>query len=137
MSLFRIVKYSSILFFLGKHKNRLFRVVGILLFAGITSLLYQDVSDYLQVQHPGFVIYALLIKIFIVYGAFAFLLWQFRPSGPGDDKQPKGDSIANAQRPQESTQASGPLTDFADVSTKDRLRSRYDGVLKGDRETDQ
>lgn len=137
MSLFRIVKYSSILFFLGKHKNRLFRVVAILLFAGITSLLYQDVSDYLQARHPGFVIYALLIKIFIVYGAFAFVLWQFRPSGLDNDKQAKADSIAHAQPPKESTQAGGPLSDLADVSTKDRLRSRYDGVLKGDKEPDQ
>ena len=137
MSLFRIVKYSSILFFLGKHKTRLFRAVGILLFAGITSLLYQDVSDYLQVQHPGFVVYALLIKIFIVYGAFAFVLWQFRPRGSGDDVPSKGDSIASPQPPQESTQSIGPLSDLADVSTRDRLRSRYDGVLKGDSKTDQ
>ncbi len=97
MSLFRIVKYSSILFFLGKHKQRLFRVVGILLFAGISSLLYQDVSDYLQVQHPGFVIYALMAKIFIVYGAFAFVLWQFRPGGTADDPSSKDQSVQNAQ----------------------------------------
>jgi len=137
MSLFRIVKYSSILFFLGKHKNRLFRVVGILLFAGITSLLYQDVSDYLQAQHPGFVIYALLIKIFIVYGALAFVLWQFRPSGLSDNKSTLDDSTVdtlNTPAPQETTQVSGPLSSLADISTKDRLRSRYDGVLKGDKE---
>ena len=65
MSLFRIVKYSSILFFLGKYKSKLFRVVCVLLFALTTSLLYQDVAEYLQEQHPETVIYALVAKIFI------------------------------------------------------------------------
>ena len=74
MSLFRVVKYSSILFFLGKYKDKLFRVVAVLLFAGVTSLLYQDVADYLAREHPGTVIYALIGKIIIVYGALLFVL---------------------------------------------------------------
>jgi hypothetical protein len=79
MSLFRLVKYSSILFFLGKHKSRLFRVLAVLLFAGVTSLLYGDVEAFLAREHPGIVIYALMAKIFIVYGALIFVLLQFRP----------------------------------------------------------
>ena len=132
MSLFRIVKYSSILFFLGKHKKRLFRVVGILLFAGISSVLYQDVSDYLQVQHPGFVIYALLAKIFIVYGAFAFVLWQFKPAGTDDGSNSKSQNLQDTQPQADKSQISGPLSDLEDISTNDHLRSRYEGVLKGD-----
>ena len=44
MSLFRLIKYSSILFFLGKYKFKLFRVIAVLLFAGVTSLLYGDIE---------------------------------------------------------------------------------------------
>ncbi|MBT4520514.1 MAG: hypothetical protein HOC23_10955 [Halieaceae bacterium] len=80
MSLFRIIKYSSIIFFLDKYKSKLFRVAAVLLFAWVTSLLYQDMVDYLQLQHPGTLIYALFGKILIVYGALIFVLWQFRPS---------------------------------------------------------
>lgn len=137
MSLFRIVKYSSILFFLGKHKDRLFRVVGILLFAGITSLLYQDVSDYLQAQHPGFVIYALIAKVFIVYGAFAFVLWQFKPGGTPEEKQSNPLSAQNLEPEQESPQTTGPLSALEDVSTKDQLSSRYEGILKSDKKADR
>ena len=79
MSLFRLIKYSSILFFLGKYKFKLFRVIAVLLFAGVTSLLYGDIEAYLAREHPGTVIYALTAKICIVYGALAFVLWQFKP----------------------------------------------------------
>mgnify|MGYP000751873752 CR=1 FL=1 len=50
-----------------------------LLFAFITSLLYDDIRAYLEIQHPGSLIYALIAKIVIVYGSLAFVLWQFRP----------------------------------------------------------
>jgi hypothetical protein len=126
MSLFRIVKYSSILFFLSKYKNRLFRVFAVLLFAGVTSILYEDVAVYLQKQHPGTVIYALVAKIVVVYGALAFVLWQFRPV-----------QNANAQRmPSSETdvQQAVPgdrLSGLEDVSQKQELRSRYDRIVQG------
>ena len=59
MSLFRVIKYSSVLFFLGKYKSKLFRVIAVLLFALVTSLLYQDLANYLSQQHPDTLIYAL------------------------------------------------------------------------------
>lgn len=134
MSLFKIVKYSSLLFFLGKYKSKLFRAAGVLLFAAITSLLYADVSQYLQLQHPGIVIYALAAKILIVYGSFAFVLWQFRP-----EPEPKNDPAAreptvkqeNPSPEFEKTPDNRPLSALEDVTHTDRLRSRYDGILRG------
>ena len=79
MSLFRFVKYSSILFFLGRHRTKLFRSLAVLLFAVITTLLYDDVRVYLEARHPETLIYALIAKIVIVYGALVFVLLQFRP----------------------------------------------------------
>ena len=89
MSLFRLIKYSSILFFLGKYKFKLFRVIAVLLFAGVTSLLYGDIEAYLAREHPGTVIYALTVKICIVYGALAFVLWQFKPDSADTTTDPR------------------------------------------------
>lgn len=134
MSLFRLVKYSSLLFFLGKYKNKLFKVVGVLLFALITSLIYQDVVDYLQIQHPGTVVYALVAKIFIVYGSLAFVLWQFRPQ---QDMKPDTEQEADrASAPAHESELATPpendrLSELEDVARKETLRSRYDQVLDG------
>ena len=129
MSLFRIVKYSSILFFLSKYKDRLFRVFAVLLFAGVTTILYEDVAVYLQRQHPGTVIYALVAKIVVVYGALTFVLWQFRP-------------VENANPQRMSSSETGVrqavfddrLSELEDVSRKHVLRSRYDSIVKGNAE---
>ena len=129
MSLFRMIKYSSILFFLGKYKDKLFRVVAVLLFAGVTSLLYQDVADYLAREHPGTVIYALIGKIVIVYGALLFVLWQFKP-------QKEDTPVAGAQKPppeQEKLPPQPPadrLAQLADLDSHDHLKSRSDDLLK-------
>jgi hypothetical protein len=129
VSLFRLFKYSSILFFLGKYKSKLFRVVAVLLFALITSLLYQDVADYLQQQYPETVIYALITKIIIVYGAMAFVLLQFRPTG--DDK-----SVIAAETPRSSLHKdkdkappADRLAQLKDIEKKTTLRNRYDKVV--------
>jgi hypothetical protein len=134
MSLFKLVKYSSVIFFLGKYKSKLFRVIAVLLFAGITSVLYGDVAEYLQRAHPGSVIYALVAKIIIVYGALAFVLWQFRPEADSqkhtDEPQPAL-SARQAKTAAGANENSGPLDALEDVSQKDQLRSRYDRVLEG------
>ncbi len=127
MSLFRIFKYSSLLFFFSKYRGKIFRIVAVILFAAVTSLLYQDVAGFLERQYPGTVIYALVAKIFIVYGALAFVLWQFRPAAAGDDKPA-------APGPGEKAPAPDPndrLSALEDVETHDRLRSRYDRLLEG------
>ena len=125
MSLFRVIKYSSILFFLGKYKSKLFRVIAVLLFAFITSLLYQDVAAYLQLKHPDTVIYALVGKIIIVYGSLIFVLWQFKPS-------PESTTAPANMAPDVEDTADTPsdrLDQLADISSKDALASRYEKVI--------
>ena len=129
MSLFRFAKYSTLLFFLGKYKTRIFRIVAVLLFAAVTSLLYQDVAEYLQREHPGTVIYALLIKILIVYGALAFVLWQFRPAPDSDSR---GAGTVKSQSREGTSGEIEPrdrLSQLEDVREHDRLASRYTDLL--------
>ena len=128
MSLFRFVKYSSILFFLGKHKSRLFRVLAVLLFAGVTSLLYGDVEAFLAREHPGIVLYALMAKIFIAYGALFFVLLQFRPA-PAD-----GDRVVKSGTPLQSHDAQSDfpvdrLAHLSNLDSHDQLQSRSDALL--------
>ena len=134
MSLFRVFKYSSILYFLGKYKSKLFRVVAVLLFALITSLLYQDVADYLQQQYPETVVYALITKIIIVYGAMAFVLLQFRPAE--DDSSVINAETANpsAQKNKDDAQPADRLAQLADIEEKTILRNRYDKVVNKSKE---
>ncbi|MFT6288307.1 MAG: hypothetical protein ACJA09_003066 [Alcanivorax sp.] len=126
MSVFRVVKYSSLLFFLGKYKTKLFRVIAVLLFALITTLLYQDIVAYLQLKHPDTVIYALIAKIIIVYGSLAFVLWQFKP-----DK--KAQAVPTLEAGNQSARASDMpadrLTRLNDIDKKVELGNRYQTIL--------
>jgi hypothetical protein len=127
MSLFRFVKYSSMLFFLGKHKSRLFRVLAVLLFAGVTSLLYGDVEAFLAREHPGTVIYALMAKIFIVYGALLFVLLQFRPApaaAHGNVKSAPQSHLHDA----ENGIAADRLAHLSNLDSHDQLQSRSDAL---------
>ena len=135
VSIFRIVKYSSILFFLGKYKSKLFRVVAVLLFALVTSLLYQDVAEYLQQQYPQTVVYALIGKIIIVYGALAFVLLQFRPE-PGSEPKSSAQVMDEMKQPSSGKTVASPppgdrLAGLEDVTKKITLRNRYDKVIDG------
>jgi hypothetical protein len=138
MSLFRFVKYSSILYFLGKHRGKLFRSAAVLLFAVVTSLLYDDLRVYLESQHPESLIYALVAKVFIVYGAFAFVLLQFRP-GARSEKRGEERAAAMPRSERARNAATTPVTEddrlsaLADVDSQPRLRTRYDRVLAGER----
>lgn len=124
MSLFRIVKYSSIIFFFNRYRDRIFRIVAVVLFAVVTSILYQDVADYLQAQHPGTVVYALIGKILIVYGALMFVLWQFRP----EPKQAK-EKLPEDAPEEPTTTPQDRLSELENLDAHDKLRSRYDRIL--------
>jgi hypothetical protein len=131
VSLFRLLKYSSLLFLLGKYKHKVFRVVAVLLLAAVTALLYGDVEAYLAREHPETVIYALIGKILIVYGALAFVLWQFRPvpevavklsANPGrpsgfTDGDPSGESETDR------------LSRLSDLDRHDQLKNRSSDLL--------
>lgn len=138
MSLFRIIKYSSLLFFFRRYRGRIFRIVAVLLFALVTNVLYQDVAQYLQLRHPGALVWALTGKIVIVYGALAFVLWQFRPVR--DDAAPADAGAAKASgktRGEEKapTAPADRLAALADIKHHDRLRTRYDALLEARRNT--
>lgn len=134
MSLFRLFKYSSILYFLGKYKSKLFRVVAVLLFALITSLLYQDVADYLQQQYPETVIYALITKIVIVYGAMAFVLLQFRPTEDDNSVIDGETQNSSPQKSKDKAQPADRLAQLEDIEKKTTLRNRYDKVVSKNKE---
>jgi hypothetical protein len=132
VSLFRLVKYSSLLYFLGKHRGKLFRSIAVLLFALITSLLYEDLRVYLESQHPESLLYALIAKVVIVYGSLLFVLLQFRPGSAGEKR---GEARA-ASLPRSSQKTGGApadrLAELADVEQHGQLRSRYDRILAGE-----
>ena len=129
MSLFRLVKYSSILFFLGKYKLKIFRAVAVLLFAGVTSLLYGDIEAFLAREHPGVVIYALITKICIVYGALLFVLLQFKPALEDGRRDGK---LENRLHPNdaEGDMAVDRLSQFSDLDDHDQLETRSQALLK-------
>ena len=137
MSLFRIVKYSSLLFFFRRYRSRIFRIVAVLLFALVTNVLYQDVAHYLQLRHPGALVWALTGKIVIVYGALAFVLWQFRPVR--DDEAPaEAGAAKKGVKVREDRQAPADrLSALADIEHHDRLRTRYEAVLEARGKTPQ
>jgi len=144
VSLFRLIKYSSILYYFGKHRDKLLRSAAVLLFAFVTSLIYEDVRMYLAQQHPGTLIYALLVKIVIVYGSLVFVLLQFRGSknretdgearaaaaaAKGGSAPDKGSSKRAGKAP---APAPGDRLDaLSDLDRHDRLKSRYDRILEG------
>ncbi|MEM6773625.1 MAG: hypothetical protein AAF640_02150 [Pseudomonadota bacterium] len=133
MSFFRLVKYSSLLYFLGKHRGKLFRSIAILLFAFVTSLLYEDLRVYLESQHPESLAYALIAKVVIVYGSLAFVLFQFRPRKSGDKQgEARAAAMPRAQKQDKREPPADRLSRLEDVDDHRKLRSRYDRVLMGD-----
>jgi hypothetical protein len=134
VSLFRVFKYSAVLFFLTRHRTRLFRIAAVLLFAAVTSLLYGDVVDFLRIEHPDSVIYALVAKILVVYGALLFVLWQFRPTPEPSEKAAQDAAARSAQDKSITRAEDDRLSRLADITAHDRLRSRYDRLLDRDRD---
>lgn len=138
MSLFRVIKYSSLLFFLGKYKSKLFRVAAVLLFALVTSLLYQDLANYLAQQHPDTLIYALIGKIVIVYGSLLFVLWQFKPAPDARSPSRQALSINEAANENGQSGAAAPvdrLSKLEDLDTHQRLRTRYEQLLEQEKKS--
>ncbi len=133
MSLFRLVKYSSLLYFLGKHRSKLFRSIAILLFAFVTSLLYEDLRVYLESQHPESLAYALIAKVVIVYGSLAFVLFQFRPRKNGDKQgEARAAAMPRAEKKEQREVPADRLSQLEDVDGHRKLRSRYDRILMGE-----
>lgn len=116
MSIFRLVRASSLLYLAGRYRERLYLALVLLLTATATVWLYSDIAVYLQRHHPELELYALTGKTIIVYGALLSCLWLFRP------------------RPTAAPEAEGRLaTEDEDrlqqLAHRDRLISRYDAIL--------
>lgn len=131
MSLFRVIKYSSLLFLLGKHKIKVFRIVAMLSFAAVTSLLYDDVATFLAAEYPQTLVYALVTKLMIVYSALLFVLWQFKPAMDRDQGSPRRDPSQKAMlNPVFPADGADPSVDrlaaFSDLDKHSDLQSRAD-----------
>lgn len=133
MSLFRFAKYSTILFFLNRHRSKLFRSIAVLLFALVTSLLYEDLRIYLDARHPDTLVYALLGKAIIVYGALGFVLFQFRPEGGGAKRgEARAAALAEARDSAADSAPADRLSGLADLDRHDTLRTRYERIIAGE-----
>jgi len=136
MSLFRVVKYSSLFYLLKRYRVRLYRALAVILFALLTTLLYGDLVVYLQARNPEGLIYALVGKTLIVYGALAIVLWQFRPlpesppATPGAGRKPAGQPASTPPPGASGSEDGSPLSALADIDRHEQLRSRYDALLK-------
>ena len=128
MSLFRIIKYSALLHLASKYRVKLFRIVAVLLFAWASSILYQDVAAYLEDAYPDTVIYALIGKIIIVYGALIFVLLQFRPESEATSERPAVEQGASEGEKKDR------LSALSNLDTHDQLRTRAGSVHGSGRE---
>lgn len=128
MSLFRIIKYSALLHLASKYRVKLFRIVAVLLFAWVSSILYQDVAAYLEEAYPETVVYALVGKIIIVYGALIFVLLQFRPESESASERPSLEQGASGG------EAKDRLSALSNLDTHDQLRTRAGSVHRSGRE---
>ena len=128
MSLFRIIKYSALLHLASKYRVKLFRIVAVLLFAWASSILYQDVAAYLEDAYPDTVIYALIGKIIIVYGALIFVLLQFRPESESPSERPSLEHGASEGEKKDR------LSALSNLDTHDQLRTRAGSVHGSGRE---
>ncbi len=74
-------------------------------------------------------VYALITKIIIVYGAMAFVLLQFRPAE--DDSSVIDAETANpsAQKNKDNAQPADRLAQLTDIEKKTTLLNRYDKVV--------
>ena len=111
--------------------------MAVLLFALVTSLLYQDLAEYLQRQYPETIIYALIGKVIIVYGALVFVLLQFRPD-PESSAKTSTQTGESPQNPSATKMAAKPppndrLAGLEDVTKTATLLSRYNKVIESDK----
>ncbi len=118
MSLFRFARASSLIYLAGRYRERLYFLLTVLLIALATAWLYEDVSVYLQREHPHLEIYALAAKTIIVYGALIIVLWVLRPRSGTVHNPPESPVLQSESR----------LEQLAD---RERLVSRYEAILSG------
>lgn len=133
MSLFKFAKYSTLLFFMRRHKKQLHRMGATALLLLVSYFLLGDLQDFFAQTHPDLAIYMLVAKSALLYGAAGILIWQWRPKSDSStlDVKAKSDALSTSKN-QEVTQdaASSRLDAFKNLDQHDKLRSRYQAIMK-------
>lgn len=133
MSLFKFAKYSTLLFFMRRHKKQLHRMGATALLLLVSYFLLGDLQDFFAQTHPDLAIYMLVAKSALLYGAAGILIWQWRPKSGSStlDVKAKSDALSTSKN-QEVTQdaASSRLDAFKNLDQHDKLRSRYQAIMK-------
>jgi len=130
VSLFRVAKYSALLFFLKRHRNKVHRSVALLLLGLVTYFLLGDLQDFLQEVHPDSVVYLLIAKSVLLYGGVAILIWMLKPS-EGDKRPPmQGAQKTQAAEESDSSDSGSRLDQFRNLERHDKLQTRYQKTLE-------
>ncbi|MGI9251182.1 MAG: hypothetical protein ACR2PR_08290 [Pseudohongiellaceae bacterium] len=89
MSLYRFLRDSALFALASKYRIRLYRIVAAIALGVITLWLYPDIGVYLSQESGERNMWAgtvLMGKTVVVYAAFIYALWQFRPEPASGDK---------------------------------------------------
>ena len=133
MSLFKFAKYSTLLFFMKRHKKQLHRLGATALLLLVSYFLLGDLQDFFAQTHPDLAIYMLVAKSALLYGAAGILIWQWRPKSDSSTSNVKAKSDAlSISKNQEVAQdsPSSRLDAFKNLDQHDKLRSRYQAIMK-------
>ena len=133
MSLFKFAKYSTLLFFMKRHKKQLHRLGATALLLLVSYFLLGDLQDYFAETHPDLAIYMLVAKSALLYGAAGILIWQWRPKSDSSTSKVKAKSDALPISKNQEVAGDSPssrLDAFKNLDRHDKLRSRYQAIMK-------
>jgi len=133
MSLFKVAKYSTLLFFMKRHKKQLHRLGSTALLLSVSYFLLGDLQDYFAQTHPNLAIYMLVAKSALLYGAAGILIWQWRPKSDSSPSSGRAKSevpaVSDRQNVSQSKSRSR-LDAFKDLDQHEQLQTRYQAVMK-------
>lgn len=133
MSLFKVAKYSTLLFFMKRHKKQLHRLGATALLLLVSYFLLGDLQDFFAKTHPDLAIYMLVAKSALLYGAAGILIWQWRPNPDsatsGRKVKPETPAVSNTQEVDQD-KPSSRLDAFKDLDQHDHLQTRYQAIMK-------
>ena len=124
MSLFKLAKYSALIFLIKRHRSKIYRWLSIAVFILISYWLVSDLEQYVAQAYPAAMLYWLVGKALLLYLGLAVLLWQLRPrvSAGGVRKVEPARSVDVVQN-------NDRLEQFRDLSTHAELPSRSQQVV--------
>ncbi len=133
MSLFKVAKYSTLLFFMKRHKKQLHRLGATALLLLVSYFLLGDLQAFFAQTHPDLAIYMLVAKSALLYGAAGILIWQWRPkpdsATSGGKVKPETPAVSNTQEVAQD-KPNSRLDAFKDLDQHDYLQTRYQAIMK-------